>query len=1087
MTGRRRLEKSISKTNAQKQNVINYISGVLGFYIDGRQVVEVPGKEGYVYVRVRNNLSETIKAYNEQVAPVFGLPVLIYRNKDDKRKWQVKGRDLGVYSRWGNEPYMPRHGSTHAFDGSDIVWVHSEQMLPLQPFPSGSVGSSCLMIHGAYPYNFNDEWKCFNTTGTADLLAYNPTGTNARTVLVYLDQSTNLLGYEAGSYFSESITGTCEVVNELPDLTEDYYIPIAGIRLTSTTSVLGWNNIYDVRPWITGGGSTSTGTYTTDHAALSHLDYASAGHTGFLEDTNDVIKDFHIDWGTGSNQVDSADIPDHNGHNVNDTFNHLLNKGKAEAITIGLTGGLGISWTSGEVYDQANDLFVSTNAGTGILTDNDVNYLKYDNSPILVIETTSSEDDEITIATFSVYDGVINSYRETALMNETTANTRRGLRALFPTRIISGMSVSEDTDVTNPLDVKMDAGVLYKDVLVKKTANEILSRNTNLVRHFHTGGNWDYDTNAEIDTDNYDDGNDLAAIPNNKWVKALFIYQSEKIGWIYPTAYYNTKAEAEMASLPGKPPGLELLPSLTAIVYTESAADFTTAVWQDVRAGIGTESFSGVSDHGALAGLGDEEDHPYALLHDGSRALSGAWDMGSQALTNVNIDSGEITGITDLAIADGGTAASTAADARINLGLAAGGTGDIWVEKAGDIMIGANSTTFFQIQQADTTPVFNVDTTNARVGVGINNPTFKIDTGQSTDNARIGYAEIGDWPASTTYAYFGNETLDHSAVGNYAIMQNTTGYTFINAASATSISNRINNVEKMNINNIRLYSVVDVGIQTASPGTALDVQGTGLTVNRSAIASIGETIATFTISDDAIAYIKVLNASSVDGVFAPSFYAKASSTYVPLFFIGAVTTDTGINPAIIFDGRVASAALTARPIIDFRSYGNSKMLIDASGNVGIGESIPLARCHIKGSADDQQLIIQAHSSQTANIVEVQDSSDNVKLAIAGNGLDLVLDTTTGTKIGTATNQKLGFYNATPIVQPTEITDELTTITHTAPGTLDYAIQDLTNSSPFGFVTKDEGNTVLSVIANLQTRVNELETALASLGLLADAD
>ena len=105
----------------------------------------------------------------------------------------------------------------------------------------------------------------------------------------------------------------------------------------------------------------------------------------------------------------------------------------------------------------------------------------------------------------------------------------------------------------------------------------------------------------------------------------------------------------------------------------------------------------------------------------------------------------------------------------------------------------------------------------------------------------------------------------------------------------------------------------------------------------------------------------------------------------------------------------------------------------------------------------------------------------------GDGHNVILDTTTGTQIGTGTTQMLGFYGATPITQPTEITDELTTITHTAPGTPDYAIQDLTNTSPYGFVTQDEGNTALSVIANLQARVNELEDVLSSLGLLADAD
>ena len=63
------------------------------------------------------------------------------------------------------------------------------------------------------------------------------------------------------------------------------------------------------------------------------------------------------------------------------------------------------------------------------------------------------------------------------------------------------------------------------------------------------------------------------------------------------------------------------------------------------------------------------------------------------------------------------------------------------------------------------------------------------------------------------------------------------------------------------------------------------------------------------------------------------------------------------------------------------------------------------------------------------------------------------------------------------------TTALTDITFTAPGSPDYAIQDLTNSSPFGFVTKDEGNTVLSVVKNLQDRVSELESKLQTYGML----
>ena len=90
----------------------------------------------------------------------------------------------------------------------------------------------------------------------------------------------------------------------------------------------------------------------------------------------------------------------------------------------------------------------------------------------------------------------------------------------------------------------------------------------------------------------------------------------------------------------------------------------------------------------------------------------------------------------------------------------------------------------------------------------------------------------------------------------------------------------------------------------------------------------------------------------------------------------------------------------------------------------------------------------------------------------------------GTNIGIATTDKVGFYGVTPVVQGAALTAQLTTITHTAPGTPDYAIQDLTNSSAYGFVTKDEGNSVLSVIANLQARLAQVEARLEDIGIVA---
>jgi hypothetical protein len=71
-----------------------------------------------------------------------------------------------------------------------------------------------------------------------------------------------------------------------------------------------------------------------------------------------------------------------------------------------------------------------------------------------------------------------------------------------------------------------------------------------------------------------------------------------------------------------------------------------------------------------------------------------------------------------------------------------------------------------------------------------------------------------------------------------------------------------------------------------------------------------------------------------------------------------------------------------------------------------------------------------------------------------------------------------------ITRGSALTAQLTTITHTAPGSDDFAIQNLTQTTPFGFVTADEGNTVLKVIANLQARLAEVESRLETLGIIA---
>jgi hypothetical protein len=66
------------------------------------------------------------------------------------------------------------------------------------------------------------------------------------------------------------------------------------------------------------------------------------------------------------------------------------------------------------------------------------------------------------------------------------------------------------------------------------------------------------------------------------------------------------------------------------------------------------------------------------------------------------------------------------------------------------------------------------------------------------------------------------------------------------------------------------------------------------------------------------------------------------------------------------------------------------------------------------------LVIRGASAQSGALQEWQNSAGAVQTAVAGNGLDFILNTGTGTKWGTVggvAGQKQARWGATPVVQP----------------------------------------------------------------------
>lgn len=263
----KKLQETLKKQKKSTRRERLRISGTLGIPIAGQQRVEVPNRNAFVFVKLRDNQSEVIQAYNNKVAPSYGLPVIV---EWQNNRYVIIDVDTTRYqNNWNSfAPFLPRHGNTHSFDletggGGDIVWVHSRQFLPSLVIPSGTQGAPNVFVSPYTLRNSDGTWKQVGNTGTASLTPYKPiTGTQAVMALVYLDSVSGnpYLMVGSGSYFPATLTGTAQITPYIPQITNPAHIPLAAVRLVTGTSNILWNNIYDVRqflhPTITGSGGS---------------------------------------------------------------------------------------------------------------------------------------------------------------------------------------------------------------------------------------------------------------------------------------------------------------------------------------------------------------------------------------------------------------------------------------------------------------------------------------------------------------------------------------------------------------------------------------------------------------------------------------------------------------------------------------------------------------------------------------------------------------------------------------------------------------------------------------------------------------
>jgi hypothetical protein len=257
--------------------------------------------------------------------------------------------------------------------------------------------------------------------------------------------------------------------------------------------------------------------------------------------------------------------------------------------------------------------------------------------------------------------------------------------------------------------------------------------------------------------------------------------------------------------------------------------------------------------------------------------------------------------------------------------------------------------------------------------------------------------------------------------------------------------------------NLGVFSVVPstsrVGIATTAPSNTLDVNGTTrIRTISNAVGNFLTTSATGVVqqrtAEEVATDIGALNSNQTVVNTAGRLDNLATPTNI--LIITTSTDITGFVPTVSKYLRVvikngssclirnnSSFSLSANRIIGLTT--NIKILtnnyIDLFYDTTSSNWIPVGYRIIKANGatggSSANTFRGSSSLSTISIFEVENSGGSNVFELRGNGdfyvkgdlyinesENFILGTTTGTKIGTATTQKLSFWDATPIVQPT---------------------------------------------------------------------
>jgi hypothetical protein len=348
------------------------------------------------------------------------------------------------------------------------------------------------------------------------------------------------------------------------------------------------------------------------------------------------------------------------------------------------------------------------------------------------------------------------------------------------------------------------------------------------------------------------------------------------------------------------------------------------------------------------------------------------------------------------------------------------------------------------------------------------------------------------------------------AVGRLILAGNTSGTTILNAAAVAgsgTITLPTGTTTLAGLGTIQTFTAAQTFSSTIaySPtsGTALSIgatsSGTQPNINWSGGAAIGMTgigggSYALTYSFNSVERIRMYGGVNGDNYFLLG--TTSLSAVLTIKDISSVSPTPGIA---LFDGVNKTLAPGVTEIINFHVNGAYTWTRNPNG-AGLTQA---TQRHNVFAAPTYAATVSAYTITNAATVAISGAPAagasmtitnplafwvqagvsqfdgnvliNSALTITG-GVNIALSITTGTKIGTATNQLLGFWNATPIIQPASANQAA--ITDSTTGTAGFTLVDV------GAIFSQTN--INNNFASLNRQVDAFRTALVNAGIIKGA-